>query len=72
MHLGNHPEVAVCIRCAHWLSKAAWELADRDKSSPAARARDGMRALRRTVVAHGWHERGPVGRVLRWLGRFVP
>ena len=25
-HLGQHPEVAVCIRCAHSLSKWAWEI----------------------------------------------
>lgn len=72
VRLGNHPEVAVCIRCAHSLSKWAWEIEDRGRNGLAPRARDGIRRLRKTVVAHGWHDNKVVGRGLRWLGRFTP
>ncbi|MGH3497327.1 MAG: hypothetical protein ACRDP1_07680 [Nocardioidaceae bacterium] len=70
--LGNHPEVVVCIRCAHSLSKWAWEVEDRDKKSLGARGRDGFRAVRKGVVDRGWHRSRLVGRPLRWLGRFLP
>jgi hypothetical protein len=72
VHLGNHPEVAVCTRCAHSLSKRACEIEDQGRTGPAARARDGLRWLRKTVVQHGWHQNRVVGRGLRWLGRFTP
>jgi hypothetical protein len=72
VRLGNHPEVAVCIRCAHSLSKWAWEIEDRGRSGLAPPARDGIRRLRKTVVAHGWHENKVVACGLRWLRRFTP
>ena len=72
VQLGNHPEVGLCLRCAHSVSKWAWEIEDRDRTGPAVRARDGMRRLRRMVVRHGWHRNAIVGRGLRWLGRFTP
>ena len=72
VHLGAHTEAWVCPRCAHSLSKRAWELEDRDKTTPAARARDAVRALRKTVVRHGWHQNRFVGRYLRWLGKHTP
>jgi hypothetical protein len=72
VRLGNHPEVTVCIRCVHSLSKRAWELEDHDKTSPAARARDAFRALRKGVVRHGWHHNRFVGRYVRWLGKHTP
>ena len=31
VHLGNHPEVALCRRCARWAAKQAWEIDDRTK-----------------------------------------
>jgi len=72
VHLENHPEVVVCIRCAHSLSKWAWEIEDQGRTGLAVRARGGIRGLRRTVVQHGWHHNKVVGRGLRWLGRFTP
>jgi hypothetical protein len=38
VHLGNHPEVELCVRCAHSVSKWAWEVEDRTKTGT---ARDG-------------------------------
>ncbi len=58
VRLGNHPEATVCIRCAHSLSKRAWELEDRDRTSLASRTRDAFRSLRKTVVQRGWHHTG--------------
>jgi hypothetical protein len=72
VHLGNHPEVTVCTRCAHWLSKWAWEIEDQDRTGPAVRARNRFRHLRTTVVRRGWHHNKLVGRWLRWVGRFTP
>jgi hypothetical protein len=72
VRLGNHPEVTVCVRCAHSLSKWAWEMEDRGRTSAAAHARNAVRALRKSVVRHGWHHNRYVGRYLRWLGRYTP
>lgn len=72
VRLGNHPEVGVCVRCAHSLSKWAWEIEDRSRTGFAVRARDRFRRLRRRVVDRGWHRTRFIGRPLRWLGRFTP
>ena len=72
VRLGNHPEVAVCLRCAHFLHQQARGREDALRTSPAARARDGMRAARRFVVRRGWHQKAGIGRQLRWLGRRLP
>ncbi len=72
VHLGNHPEVVVCIRCSHSLSKWAGELEDRARTGFAVRARGSFRRLRKTVVRHGWQNNKIVGRGLRWIGRFTP
>lgn len=72
VRLGNHPEVTVCIRCAHSLSKWAWALEDRDRTSLASRTRDAFRSLRKTVVQRGWHHNRFVGRYIRWLGKHTP
>jgi len=72
VHLGNHPEVTVCTRCAHSLSKWAWEIQDQARTGLAVRARNRLRRMRKTVVRRGWHRKGLVGRWLRWLDRFTP
>ncbi len=72
VHLGNHPEVALCIRCARSVSKWAWEVEDRSKTGLAVTARDQFRVLRKAVVRRGWHQSRLVGRPLRWLGGHLP
>lgn len=72
VHLGNHPEVTVCIRCAHSISKWAWEIEDQSRPGMAARARDQFRSVRKAVVQRGWHQSRLVGRPLRWLGSRLP
>lgn len=72
VHLGAHPEVALCTRCARWAAKEAAEIEDRDRTGWAVAARDRLRTVRRGVVARGWHQHPLVGRPLRWLGRWMP
>lgn len=72
LRLGNHPEVAVCLRCAHFLHQQARSREDAVRASPAARARDGLRAARRFVVRRGWHQKPGIGPLLRRLGRHTP
>jgi hypothetical protein len=72
VRLGNHPEVAVCLRCARFLHLQARAREDAVRTSPAARARDALRAGRRFVIQHGWHRMPVIGAVLRRLGRHTP
>lgn len=72
VRLGNHPEVGLCTRCAHFVHSRAWEIEDRDRTGPAVRGRDAFRSLRRAVVARGWHNNRIVGGRLRWLGKHLP
>jgi hypothetical protein len=72
VHLGNHPEVTVCIRCAHSISKWAWEIEDQSRTGLAVQARDRFRRLRKSVVQHGWQHDRFIGRPLRWLGKYLP
>jgi hypothetical protein len=72
VRLGNHPEVAVCLRCAHSLHKQARGREDEVRTSPAARLRDGLRAARSQVIRRGWHQKPGIGPLLRRLGRHTP
>jgi len=72
VHLGNHPEVTVCTRCAHTLSRSAREIEDRSRTGLAVRVRDRFRWLRKAVVRRGWHHGRFLGRPLRWLGQRLP
>jgi hypothetical protein len=72
VHLGNHPEVALCLRCARWASKQADEIDDRARNGLAVMLRDRARFARRVVVQRGWHQLPLVGGVLRKLGRYAP
>ncbi len=69
VRLGNHPEVAVCIRCAYSLKTWARAIEDRDRTGLAVRLRAAIRAARELVIRRGWHQHGPLARPLRWLGR---
>jgi len=62
VQLGDHPEVHLCLRCAHWVHQQAWEIEDEGTRGPAAFARGRLRDLRNKVI----------GGKLRWLGRYLP
>lgn len=72
VHLGNHPEVALCLSCARWAAKEAWEIEDRARTGPLVLARDRFRAARRHVIHRGWHRHPLLGRPLRWIGKRLP
>lgn len=72
VHLGNHPEVALCLRCAHWAAQRAWEIEDANRVGPLVWARERVRAGRRTVMDHGWQHHRVFGAPLRWLGKRLP
>jgi hypothetical protein len=73
VRLGSRPEVAVCLRCAHYLHRQARHREDAARRfSPLARARDGLRAGRRLVLRRGWHRAPVIGAVLRRLGPRLP
>ena len=72
VHLGSHPEVALCLDCARYLHLRAAERRDALRPSRAARVRDVLRTGRRVVIQRGWHHKPLVGPVLRWLGRHLP
>lgn len=72
VHLDNHSEVAVCLWCAEYLGRRADEQRDHLRPSAAGRARDVLRAGRRTVMDHGWQGLPVLGPGLRWLGRHLP
>jgi hypothetical protein len=72
IRLGNHPEAAVCLACAHYLHQQARGREDARRPSPATRVRDQLRAARELVIRRGWHRTPLIGRPLRWLGRRLP
>lgn len=72
VHLGHHPEVRLCLRCAHFVHQQAWQIDDQGGDGPGACVRDELRILRAEVVRRGWHRNRFVGGRLRWLGRCWP
>jgi hypothetical protein len=72
VELGNHPEVKLCLRCAHFVHRRAREREDQTRPSPMARGRDLLRAGRRTVIHREWHRKPVIGPIVRWLGRHTP
>jgi hypothetical protein len=72
VHLGNHPEVALCLRCARWATKQAAQIEDLTRTGPLVRVRDQLRLARQKVSQHGWQRNRYVGGALRWLGKRLP
>jgi hypothetical protein len=72
VRLGGHPEVAVCLSCAHFLHQQARGREDALRPSPSGRARDVLRAGRRLVIQRGWQHKPLIGPLLRWFGARLP
>jgi hypothetical protein len=72
VHLGNHPEVGICPRCAHWVHRRGTQLEDAKHPSIAARLRAIVHALRTAVINKGWHQGGFLGTLLRRIDRYLP
>jgi hypothetical protein len=72
VYLGSHPEVAVCLACAHFLHRRARAREDQLHPTLAGRGRDVLRAGREQVIRRGWQHAPGVGRLLRWAGSRLP
>jgi len=72
VHLGNHPEVNICLGCAHFVDQQATEIEDAEKRGAAVFVRDRLRSLRAAVIRRGWHQSRFIGGTLRWLGKHLP
>ncbi len=72
VHLGEHPEVHLCLQCAHFVHQRAWAIEDEGKHGPAPFTREQFRKLRAEVVRRGWHQNRSIGGKLRWLGKYLP
>jgi hypothetical protein len=70
--LGNHPEVAVCERCARWLHRRAQAPTDAGSGSWQARTRRAMGWARSGVMRLRLHQRPVIGSLLRRLDRHLP
>ena len=69
VHLGNHPEVSICIGCVHFLRRRA-----RDHQATVMRQtlRGAAETVRGQVIARGWQQRPVIGQALQWLNRYLP
>ena len=72
VNLGDHPEVHLCLGCAHFVHHRARELEDATKEGPAAFVRNRFRSLRALVIRRRWHQNRFTGPTLRWLDRYLP
>ena len=72
VNLGDHPEVHLCLGCAHFVHHLAREIEGEGKQGPAALVRDRFRDLRALVIRRGWHHNRFIGAKLRWLDRYLP
>jgi hypothetical protein len=72
VYLGSHPDVAVCLGCAHFLHQRARARQDQLHPTLAGRVRDVLRAGRELVIRRRWHQAPGVGRILRRAGRRLP
>jgi len=69
VHLGNHPQVGICVSCVHFLGRRA---RDYQATMLRQRLRGAAESIRREVMARGWHERPVTGPALRWINRHLP
>ena len=72
VQLGDHPEVHLCVGCAHYVHQRAWQIEDEGRHGPAAFVRDQLRNLRAFAMRRGWHHNRFIGGRLRWLGKYLP
>jgi hypothetical protein len=72
IHLGNHPEVTLCVRCGYWMRTRAQEVEDQSRTGVLVRFRHVMRRARNKVIQRDLHRHPVFGRPLRWLGKHLP
>jgi hypothetical protein len=69
VHLGNHPEVGICVNCVSFLVRKARGL---QGSRVQRRLHAIAESVRGEVMNRGWHDRTVIGPVLLWLNRRLP
>jgi hypothetical protein len=69
VHLGNHPEVGICINCVHFLRRRAL---DHQATVMRQRLRGAAESIRGEVIERGWHQRPVIGPALQWVNRHLP
>lgn len=69
VHLGNHPEVGVCVNCVRFLSRRA---RDYQASQMRLRLRETAESIRREVMARQLHQQPVIGPALKWINRHLP
>ena len=67
--LGKHPEVGICVDCAHFLYRRA---RDYQATAMRRRLRGAAESVRREAMARGWHQRPVIGPALLWINRHLP
>lgn len=72
VHLGDRPEVAVCLGCARYLHQRARRAQDGNSKAPGALLRTAVGRSREFVVERGLHRLPILGAPLRWLGDHLP
>lgn len=72
VHLGDHPEVVLCLRCAHFVHRRAQAIEDASRRNMATRARDVVRSSESFVIRHDLQRKPLIGPLLRWLGPRLP
>jgi len=72
VRLGNHPEVALCLRCAHFVHRRAKAQEDAGVHTLATRGRDVLRSSESFVIQHDLQHKLVIGPLLRWLGPRLP
>lgn len=72
VRLGDHPEVTLCLRCAHFVHRRAQALEDAGVRTVATRVRGVVRACESLVVQHDVLRKPVIGPLLRWLGPRLP
>ncbi len=68
VHLGNHPEVGICLNCVQFLRRRG----DLQATARRRRLRSTAESVRREVMTRGWRDRPVIGRALKWLNRRLP
>jgi len=72
VRLGLHPEVVLCLPCAHYVHRRARTVEDRGHAGLGVRTRHLLRRARERVIQRGWHQNRFLGPVLRWLDGRLP
>jgi hypothetical protein len=72
VRLGNHPEVALCRRCAQFVHRRALEQAASERGGVGAAYRGAFAASREFVMRHELQHTPVIGTLFKRLNRLLP